>query len=262
MKVPPTLYGMSLLVFDERLDERPVDARLPEAIGTMVDAAGSFRYVTGQNWQMSRDGAWSYDGTSRQRFNSTKRDIDFSGEVSCAARLEGDTLTAELTVRNGDFATWTSVYLWVCVMYTPAPAMDSKTLVSVEGKLAPYEETWPDFFGPAGMRALTVKGLREVERLESEGRKVKCPFPRDIVADPIRAARPRAGSDGPAVVVWSGDAVLLGGYDKNPCTDLALGFGDIGPGQRATCSVNVRFTEEPLDDMIKGLSTDLGQRDR
>jgi len=259
VKPPGTadLHGMSLLAFDDALSGQPVDIRLPEAIGTMVDAPGSFRYVTGQDWKISREGDWSYAGTSRQRFNSTKEDVAFNGEVSCSTRVDGETLLAELTVRNGGFATWKSVYLWVCVSYVMAPAFDAKTLVSVDGKLVPYEETQPEFFGAAGMRLLTAKGLAEVRRLREEGHSVSCPFPTDVIADPVRAARATVDCREIGVVVSSDAAVLVGGYDTNPCTDFALGFGDLEPGGRANGSVEVRFTEEPLDGIMTRLCAEL-----
>lgn len=250
---PADLHDMSLLAFDDALSGQPVDIRLPEAIGTMVDAPGSFRYVTGQDWRISREGAWSYAGTSRQRFNSTKDDVAFNGEVSCTTRVDGETLLAELTVRNGGFATWKSVYLWVCVSYMMAPAFDPKTLVSVDGKLVSYEQTQPEVLGPAGMRMLTAKGLSEVRRLREEGLSASCPFPTDVIADPVRAARAVVDGREIGIVVSSAAAVLVGGYDTNPCTDLALGFGDLQPGGRAGASMEVRFTEEPLDGIIASL---------
>jgi len=254
---PVDLHGMSLLALDDGLSGQPVDIRLPEAIGTMVDAPGSFRYVTGQDWKISREGDWSYAGTSRQRFNSTKEDVAFNGEVSCTTRVDGETLLAELTVRNGGFATWKSVYLWVCVSYSMAPAFDPQTLVSVGGKLVPYEQTQAEFFGAAGMRLLTAKGLAEVRRLREEGHSVNCPFPADVITDQARAARAAVDGREIGVVVSSDAAVLVGGYDRNPCTDLALGFGDLGPGERANASVAVRFTEEPLDGIMTDLCAEL-----
>ena len=248
---------MTLLALDDRLSGQPIQVRLPEAIGTMVNAPGTFRYVTGHDWKVSRNGDWSYAGTSGQRFNSTKPDVSFNGEVGCTTRVDQQGLTAELTVKNGDFVTWKSVYLWVCVMYSMAPAFNARTLVSVGRKLVPYEETQPEFFGAAGMRLLTAKGLAEVRRLREEGHSVSCPFPTDVIADPVRAARAAVDGREIGVVVSSDTAVLVGGYDTNPCTDFALGFGDLEPGGRASASVAVRFTEEPLDGIMTSLCAEL-----
>ena len=80
-----------------------------------------------------------------------------------------------------------------------------------------------------------------------------CPFPKDLIADPVRGACVDGDGRRIAAAVYGEDAVLVGGYDKNPCTDLALGFGDLAPGERRTCSVTVRLSEEPVDDMIHRL---------
>ncbi len=242
IEVDPVLSAMSVLVFDRRLGARPVCVRLPESMGTLVDAAGSFRYVAGQNWRVSKDGDWSYSGTSLQQFGGNAP-CSFNGEISCATRVEDSTLIAELTLCNGGFATWKSPYLWVCVLYKYAPAFHSQTLVSVGGSLIPYEQTYPQFFGPAGMRALTGRGLAQIERLEREGYCVDGQFPRDVIAEPVRAARACVDGRDLAVTVRSEQAVLVGGYDENPCSDLAVGFGDVAPGGRSTAVVKVSVIE-------------------
>ena len=238
-KSQSALHGMSLLLFDGRLDGQAIDVRLPEAMGTLVDAPHTFRFTAGQKWKVSEDGNWSYDGTSLQRFNSEKEPGTFDGEVMCSTRLEDSTLTAELTLRNGSFTTWKSPYLWVCVMYAMAPAFDPKTLVLIDGKWVPYEETCGQFYGPAGMRTLTSKGLAEIERLQREGYTQNCPFRRDLIADGPRAACAQINEQDVSVIVKSEHAVLLGGYDKNPCTDMAIGFGDLEPGQRVSRKVEI-----------------------
>jgi len=244
VQVAPVLSAMNALVFDQRLGSRPVCVSLPESMGTLVDAAGSFRYVAGQNWRVSSDGNWSYAGTSLQQFGGGgDAPCSFNGEVSCATRVEDSTLIAELTLRNGGFSTWKSPYLWVCVLYQYAPAFQSETLVSVGGNLIAYQQAYPQFFGPAGMRALTVRGLAEVERLEREGYCVKGEFPREMIADPVRAARACVDGRDLAVTVRSEQAVLVGGYDENPCSDLAVGFGDVAPGGRGTAVVKVSVIE-------------------
>lgn len=240
-----SVNDFTLLLFDDRLAGQAVQVRLPESMGTLVNAKGTFCYVVGQEWKVSKDGRWSYDATSLQQFGKNNKPRAFNGEIFCATKLDGDTLRADLTLRNGNFTTWKAPYLWVCVMYMAAPAFDPKTLVSVNGKWAPYEETCGEWRGPAGMRVLTAQGLSEIERLESEGYKVNCPFPRDLIADPRRAGCATVNGRDVSVIVSSDHAVLLGGYDTNPCTDMAIGFGDLGPGQRETRSVEVRLIDGP-----------------
>ena len=81
VQVAPVLSAMSALVFDRRLGSRPLCVSLPESMGRVVDAAGSFRYVAGQNWRVSSDGNWSYVGTSLQQFGGNAHYIQVPHEL-------------------------------------------------------------------------------------------------------------------------------------------------------------------------------------
>ena len=238
-----TLADMSLLLFDARLKGEPICIRLPEAIGSLANAPQSFRYVVGQRWRVSRAGQWSYPGTSLQQFNSDKEPVAFSGEVSCTTHMQDNGLTARLTVKNGDYSTWKSVYLWVCVMYNMTPSIDAQTMVSIDGELVPYDRACPAYVGPAGMRLATRRGREEFSRLLEEGSCVEDPFAPHPIADPVRAACAVVGGTEIWIVVESSQAVVLGGYDKNPCSDMALGYGDILPGDSATADLRVHLIE-------------------
>jgi hypothetical protein len=139
-------------------------------------------------------------------------------------------LAGQLAVRNLDSTPQRSVYLWICLMHWFAPGLSAKTLVRLNGKFIPYEATYPDYFGPAGMRCYTRLGRKEVERLETLKLAVARP-PGVPVPEPARCSVGKSGNRDLVAGIASPSAAILGGYDKNPCTDLALLIGDLEPGE-------------------------------
>ena len=247
----PPERGMSLLIFDPRFHGEPIDLRSPEGIGSMSSASRTYRYVVGQAWQVSQQGDWSYKVRGLQHYAGSKTPVFFNGELNCRTEMNPDGLTAHFSLYNGDFSTQKSVFLWVCALYRWAPRFEKKTLVSVDGHMLDYEKVCGPTKGPSGMRTLTKKGLDEITRLEKEGHRVHCPFRRDFTAEGVRAIRTKADGKEIWSVLRSDDAVLLGGNETNPCTDMALGLGDLEPGERRTAKVSLQLVEGPAEKILQ-----------
>ena len=243
--------GMSLLVFDPRFQDEPIDLRSPEGIGSLISAPGSYRYVVGQSWQVSQQGNWSYKARGLQHYAGSRTPVFFNGELKCRTEIHPDGLTAHFSLYNGDFSTQKSVFLWVCALYRWAPRFEKKTLVSVDGQMVDYETACQGTRGPSGMRTLTRQGLAEIMRLEKEGHRVHCPFRRDFTAEGVRAIGTKVDGKEIWSVLRSDDAVLLGGNDTNPCTDMALGLGDLEPGERRSAKVSLQLVECPQEQILE-----------
>jgi len=247
----PPERGMSLLIFDPRFKGEPIDLRSPEGIGSLISAPRSYRYVVGQSWRVSQQDNWSCKVRGLQHYAGSSTPVFFNGELNCRTEVNPNGLTAHFSLYNGDFSTQKSVYLWICALYRWAPRFEKKTLVGVDGQMADYEKVCGETRGPSGMRTLTKKGLAEIVRLEKEGHRVHCPFRRDFTAEGVRAIGTKVDGKEIWSVLRSDDAVLLGGNETNPCTDMALGLGDLEPGERRSAKVSLQLVECPGEKILE-----------
>jgi hypothetical protein len=80
---------------------------------------------------------------------------------------------------------------------------------------------------------------------------LQCPFPRDTIVEGIRAIRAKINGREIWSVIHSRDAVIIGGNESNPCIDMAIGFGNLEPGEVATAKVQLHLFEGSQEDILK-----------
>lgn len=247
-----TTREVSMLLWDTRMPGNYWDLRLPEGVGSMRRPT-SFRFIVHQPWRIDEAGDWGYSHTSWQRLNSHKEAISFPGEVSCRTRRLEDGLAVELTLRNADEVDWRSAYAWVCMPHKTAPDFSPRTWLRMGGQFVPYQEACPRSLGPAGMRILTEHGLEERRRLEAEGLALG-EFAEARACDGLRCATGEVGGRPCVAGIASPHATIAGGFDDNPCTDLALGFGDVPARGRASVRLVAYFLVGTLEDFAARVS--------
>lgn len=235
----PPLEAMNLVI---AYDEAPGNfwEFRTEAAGLLTDAPGTFEFVVNENWKMSSSANWGYSGTTWRQEYSDREPRDTGIDISARTRREGNRVAMEVQVRNLYPALVRSVYVWICLGHWYAPAMSSKTLVRLQNHFAYYEQAFPHFWGPAGMRCYTPLGEKERKRLE-QARAMVQPWPDSQIAEPVRCATGKINGRDFVAGIGSPDAAILGGYDSNPCTDVALLIGDLTAGAHRSARVAAYF---------------------
>ena len=71
------------------------------------------------------------------------------------------------------------------------------------------------------------------------------------MANPLRAVTAEIGGERYTVGISSPQALVLGGKEINPCTDMGIGFGDIPPGGAAVTEARIHFVKGTLEDLLQ-----------
>ena len=244
----------------DRLDVGVYRLWLPEAVGTEHGSAGT--YPHGMTWQ--RDGnTLRQEATVDQVFGPGNVHEVEPGVLECCGvrsrkekpvpwtssyRFGEDRVDFTLTVRNPRGETLDKVSGKMCFWFMEGGWWDDSVcwLLTRDGP-----RTIADLGRAGGLPNTFQAWLLEGETYDN-------PFTHEFWGiNATRAVAPvwvsRCEKAGCSVVVSCEDAYYIHSNAGNPCTDLAMKFGDLAPGQEATCSGCIEFTTRGVDEIFRGM---------
>jgi len=190
---------------------------------------------------------WNVQGTSGLGYSDHPVTADGSARGRCSAEVaaEGDMLRFRIVLRNESSDSWLDAWAWVCLIHRWARSFQA----NCELPTGTGEDPWTPcacLHAPMTrwLKWCAVRGWRETaERIAFNHRNMWQPHI-EAAFGTVRAWT--VALDRPVrqfVRLASDDAVILG-WSHWPCTDMALYFGDIEPGEERTSNGTLSFLEE------------------
>jgi len=229
----------------------------PEAICSILVFPHQFSLPEGSRWTARRDAglrmepctdmptALLKDGSLEDPLGRARLDGVFEGEMEVVG--EG-AVALRFTLTNRSETAWRDLYVWVCLLHQHAP-FPYATYVHTDEGFVKF-----DFFGGLGgfaeARTFTPKGKALRDALLAEGHRTAW-HPPQQVANPLRAVTAEINGERYTVGISSPQALVLGGKESNPCTDMGIGFGAIPPGGAAVTEAQIHFVKGTLEDLLQ-----------
>ena len=168
----------------------------------------------------------------------------FEGNVEVT---NDDTVHLQFRMHNQSTISWLDLYAWVCLMQTHTGMPNLTYIHTREGfREAPHV---PYVGGFAAARALTERGWALRRQLQSNTMIPAWDPAHEQVVDPLRAMTATIDGQPHTIGIGSSDALIVGGKETNPCTDLGIGFGNIPAGGAGTAELTIYFLPGTLDDL-------------
>ncbi len=240
----------------ERLPDAWWTIQAPEAICSILTRPGAFSFPQGMRWTAARPDAWRIegvsdmptatleDGTPADPLGRERLDGVFGGEIEV---IGTDEIALRFTLQNNSDLMWRDLYAWVDLVHKHTP-FPQETYVHTDDGFKKFG-SFGEIGGFAAARALTPEGEALRDALFADGVPTTW-SPPDQVADPLRAVTTDVDGEPCTVGIVSPQALVLGGNETSPRTDLGVGFGDILPGDSGTAEVRICFVEGTLDDLL------------
>jgi len=228
----------------------------PEAICSILVYPHQFSRPEGARWTAREDGrlhmepctdmptALLKNGSLEDPLGRAQLDGVFEGEIEVVG--EG-AIAVRFSLKNNSEIMWPDLYAWVCLLHHHAP-FPFATYVHTDEGFVKFD-SFDGIEGFAEARTFTPKGKALRDALLAEGHRTAW-HPPQQVANPLRAVTAEVGGERYTVGIASPQALVLGGKETNPCTDMGIGFGDIPPGGTGTTEAHVHFVKGTLEDLL------------
>lgn len=229
----------------------------PEAICSILVYPHQFSSPNGARWTARKGGGWRLggctdmptallkDGSLEDPLGRERLDGVFEGE----AEVMGEGVIAvRFTLTNNSDIVWRDLYAWVCVLHEHTPFPYATHVHTDEGFVK--FDSFDGLGGFAEARTFTPRGKALRDALLAEGMQTAW-HPPQQVANPLRAITAEIDGEDYTVGITSPQALVLGGKETNPCTDMGIGFGDIPAGGAGTTEARIYFIKGTLEDLLQ-----------